>query len=92
MAFVTTKEYAQLVKRVEKLETRLGLNEVTTIEQALTLQDVYGEDVAQVLAEGGFKTPQQVSEATDEELLAVSGIGPARLKSIHTKYISEDKE
>lgn len=35
-----------------------------------------------LLAGAGFKDWQAVSEASDEDLLAVDGIGPARLKEI----------
>lgn len=37
---------------------------------------------AEVLTAGGFKDWAAVNKATDEQLLALDGIGPARLKEI----------
>lgn len=37
---------------------------------------------ADVLAANGFRTPEQIRGASDEELLDVDGIGPARLREI----------
>lgn len=37
---------------------------------------------ADVLAAQGFTTPEQIRSASDEELLDVDGIGPARLREI----------
>ena len=41
-----------------------------------------GIPYADVLAAQGFRTPAQIRGASDEELLDVDGIGPARLREI----------
>jgi hypothetical protein len=38
--------------------------------------------IARKLVEAGFHTPRLVKHATDDELLAVEGIGPGTLKHI----------
>lgn len=40
------------------------------------------EDLTALLAEAGYETPAAVQSATDEELLAINGIGSARLATI----------
>lgn len=48
------------------------------------LEDVdgVGEGLANDLRQAGFDSPQDLSNASDEELLAIDGIGPAKLKAI----------
>lgn len=41
-----------------------------------------GPDLARKLEAHGFETPESVREASDDELLAVEGIGPAKLQEI----------
>jgi excinuclease UvrABC nuclease subunit len=81
MPFANIKEFKKLMDRVAAIEDELGINEVPTIDQELSLYDVYGEELAQLLAEH-YKTPEQVEAAPDEELLDISGVGPATLKKI----------
>jgi len=82
MAFVNQKEYKKLLNKVDALEKRLGIGvEIPEIEHVLALHDVYGDDIAELLLEN-FKTSDAVKLASDEELLAVSGIGPATVKRI----------
>jgi len=40
------------------------------------------EEILGKLAEAGFESAEKIAEATDEELLAINGIGPATLKII----------
>lgn len=82
MPFANQKEFKELRERVEELEKKLGIGVVIPeIEHVLTLYDVYGDDIAELLVEN-FKTPDAVKVASDEELLAVNGIGPATVKRI----------
>ncbi len=83
MAFVNSKEYAKLVKRVEDLEAKLGVGvaAIPNIENVLSLNDVYGEELAELL-QGNFPSPEAVQYASDEELLDVKGVGQATLKKI----------
>jgi hypothetical protein len=41
------------------------------------------------LAEGGYDTADAIQAATDEQLLAIDGIGPATLKRIREAYPTE---
>lgn len=83
MAFVNTKEYAKLVKRVEDLEAKLGIGiaAIPSIESVLSLNDVYGEELVELL-QGKFPSPGAVQYASDEELLGIKGVGQATLKKI----------
>lgn len=45
-------------------------------------QDAETYPDAELLAAGGFKTWDEVEEASDDDLLALDGIGPARLARI----------
>lgn len=83
MAYTTTKEFAVLEERVAALEAKLGIGEVVPeIENVLTLQQVYGDELAELLLSGGFTTPDQVKYASDADLQAVKGIGAATAKKI----------
>ena len=83
MAFPTTKQFAALEERVEALEAKLGVGVVVPeIEDVLTLQQVYGDELAELLLDGGFTTPEQVKYASDADLQAVKGIGAATAKKI----------
>ena len=84
MPFANVKDFKILQDRVTVLEEKLGLNEIPTIEQELSLYDVYGDDLAQLLV-NDYKTPEQVNLASDEELQSISGIGPVMLKKIRAK-------
>ena len=55
------------------------------------MQRVMGEGspvrpMAKKLIEAGFHTPRLVKHATDDELLAVEGIGPATLRHIREVF------
>ena len=82
MTFVNQKEYAKLQARVSALEEKIGAVEVPNIEEVLTLHDVYGDELADLLLNGGFNSVIAVSLASDEELLAIKGLGPATVKRI----------
>ena len=51
------------------------------LPEGATLHDVLPEQ-ASLLVEMGFSTIQDVRDATDEELLAIDGIGPAKLRKV----------
>jgi len=88
MAFINTKTYAKdqaaLEKRLAAIEEAIGTNEVHTVDQELTLLDVFDPDTAALLmgSDFQFKIPAQVAAVSDEELRSVPGIGPATLKKI----------
>ena len=46
------------------------------------LASVLGSELAAALTEVGFVTVGDVATATDEELLAVNGVGPAKVRRI----------
>ncbi len=82
MAFVTTKEYAKLVARVVELEEKLTVNHpAPNIKHILSLHDVFGDDVASLLSTK-YSSVEAVKAASNEDLLAISGVGPARLNEI----------
>lgn len=91
MPFANVKDFKKLMDRVAVLEEQLGINEIPTIQQGLSLYDVYGEEQAQLLAEY-YKTPEQVKAAPDEEIRAISGIGPATLKKIREADLIDEEE
>ena len=43
------------------------------------------ETVIIALVEAGYDTPRRIKAATDEQLLAVPGIGPAKLAALREK-------
>ena len=58
-----------------------------TEDQGLTRSEVineFGEKLGFALIQGGFSTIAAVDGATDEELLAVTGVGEASLKKIRS--------
>lgn len=83
MAFVNAKEYKKLVQRVEAIEEKLGIGiaAIPNIENVLSLSDVYGEELAELL-QGKFPSPEAVQYASDEKLLGIKGVGQATLKKI----------
>jgi len=62
--------------------------EVEPVETGRTLESVLPE-LAERLVEAGFENLNDVRVATDEELLAVDGIGPARLRKVRSA-VGED--
>lgn len=83
MPFVNQKEYAKMKARVDAIEEKLGLAaEIPNIEYVLSLYDVYGDELADLLISGGILTPDAVKYASDDELLVVKGLGPATVKRI----------
>ena len=53
-------------------------------EVDVLVQYVFDEKVAKTLIDGGYEFLSDVAAATDDELRAVSGIGPARLTEIRS--------
>lgn len=83
MPFVSLKEYAKMKARVDAIEEKLGLSaELPNIEYVITLHEVYGDELADLLISGNLLTPDAVKYASDEELLAIKGLGPAAVKRI----------
>ena len=50
---------------------------------AIKLKDV---GLAALLEEAGYRNPRQIRDATDEELLAVPGVGKAKLKQARKAF------
>lgn len=95
MASPTMKAFRELEKRVEALEQDQGIYQnakdvpeaaqVDPVEEAEpvgTLVDVYGTDYAILLHDAGYRSVSAVKAASDEDLLAISGIGKATLNKI----------
>ena len=61
---------------------RTGSSKPATSEGGATGEEAKPIPYSDVLAAHGFKTPEQIRGASDEELLDVDGIGPARLREI----------
>lgn len=51
-------------------------------ERNLEDVDGIGDELAENLRDAGFNTPDDLREATDDELIAIDGIGQAKLKRI----------
>jgi predicted flap endonuclease-1-like 5' DNA nuclease len=83
MAFATKREHAELKARVEAIEASLAVNvQVPNIEHVLSLQEVFGQELADLLTEGGYTSVEAVKVATDDDLKAITGIGAARVGQI----------
>lgn len=54
--------------------------------EMLTVAPVLASDVSEKLAAGGYDTVEAIRAATDAELLAVKGIGPAAVAAIREAY------
>ena len=61
-----------------------GLQGKPVVEEELYLGSDFGENQHNALVEAGFDTNAKVKLASDEELLAVRGIGPAMLRRIRS--------
>lgn len=62
--------------------------EVRMTDEGLTRSEVineFGEALGNMLLEGGYSSLSAILEATDEDLLAIEGLGPAKLKTIREK-------
>lgn len=51
-----------------------------------TVSGALGLQAAGYLLAAGYEAPEEIAGATDDELLAVRGIGPATLAEIHEAY------
>lgn len=83
MAFATRRELAELRDRVAALEEKLTVDHpMPSVENVLSLHEVFGEDLAVQLSRAGYSSVESVIAASDEELLAKQGIGPATVKKV----------
>lgn len=83
MAFATVKEMKELEARVAALEAKLVVgNPAPDIDDVLTLHDVFGDELAGLLSEAGYATVEAVKVASDDDLKAIQGVGPATVKKI----------
>lgn len=62
----------------------LGQAEPTDEEplRVLELSDYFDPQTAKLLRDAGYPSPVSVASAADEDLLAINGIGPAKLQKI----------
>jgi hypothetical protein len=85
MAFATRKEVQALEARIAKIEEKLTVGvSVPSIENVLTLHDVFGDDLAGLLSEAGYSSVEAVKVASDDDLKAIPGIGAATVNKIRT--------
>lgn len=72
--------------RIELIEEALAKLEssssVDSPRTSLKEVDGIGPDLAEKLEEAGYQTPEDLKSASDEELLAVDGLGQAKLRQI----------
>ncbi|MHA2231806.1 MAG: hypothetical protein ACXAB4_04885 [Candidatus Hodarchaeales archaeon] len=80
--YAKTLDLRALEARVVVLEERLGMVEIPSVEPVITLHELYGDDDAELLISGDLLTPEAVVVASDEQLLAIKGLGPAAVKRI----------
>jgi hypothetical protein len=51
-----------------------------------TLADTVGQELADRLASAGYTTPEAIQAASDDDLLALKGIGPGTLRQLRQTY------
>lgn len=56
-----------------------------TAEDSESLEGVFGEKLASHLRNGGYAEPNEVRQASDDELLALDGIGSTAVRQIRQK-------
>lgn len=66
----------------EEALTRLEGTSEGDSQDSLEEVDGIGPDLAEKLQEAGYHSPQDLKSASDEELLAVDGLGPSRLRQV----------
>lgn len=59
-----------------------GPEEANKVGPKDALAASFGDDIADLLRDAGFADPEAVATASDDDLRAVSGIGPASVKKI----------
>lgn len=79
-----TRDLLQLEATVECLEAAVDKKVGGSQHDEKSLDDVdgIGPDLAKDLHEKGYKSPEDLQKASDEELLAVDGIGKSKLERI----------
>ena len=77
-------EVATMMEREIMADILEGLAGSRVVQDETDLEDLSGieEALAGVLNEAGYLTKDQLRQATDEELLAIKGIGPATVEKI----------
>jgi hypothetical protein len=87
----TRKRLAVLERQYTALEERLSASEARVLKlenaepESAVLITTYGEKLGGVLIDAGYETVAQVTALTDEQLLAINGVGPASVKVIRGK-------
>jgi ERCC4-type nuclease len=71
-----------LVSFLREVDEALAGSGDASPEEALEDIDGINPEIAEELRSMGFDSPDDLNEASDDELLAVDGIGPARLERI----------
>lgn len=64
-------------------------------EEQGPMEQVFGQEIADILVTGGYDSVEKVAKAADEDLLAVKQVGKGRLKQIremYEAYIEDESE
>ena len=77
----TDKAYPDLEPPIDNR----GLQSKATFPEEHPLVLLIGERAAGILIAKGFATPADITNATDEDLLAIDGIGPLTLAKLRSK-------
>lgn len=95
MAFASRDELREVREEVKQLTERVNAlfeatfqgedGEPVRIDEATYMSELYGAKTAELLVGAGYKTIDQVREASDEELLAINGIAQRSLSTIREK-------
>jgi predicted flap endonuclease-1-like 5' DNA nuclease len=99
MAYVSDRQHRQhirnlqqqvdaLAERIAKLEQEeLPATAVTQADDVpASLADIVGPPAAKALEGAGYTTPESIQKASDEDLTAVKGVGPASVEKLREAF------
>lgn len=75
-------ENVEMPERVYELLKERGAFSEEQHQEELSGYDALPEEVREILASAGYSAEAQIELASDDELLAIDGIGPKRLEQI----------
>jgi predicted flap endonuclease-1-like 5' DNA nuclease len=89
---LTEAEWESLSKAQQKAAIESGLYVAGEMPPGKEWLPGVGPEIAAALRNAGYKSVAAVAAATDEDLLAIAGIGGGRLRTIREALASEDGE